>query len=78
MPADMYASRCSVSPARAKSKSLLASSRASGGSWGRFDGFEGGCCWAGVGSEAWGRPIVVSCFVVDYLRSCWLEMMDDP
>ena len=56
MPAERYCRRDGVSPARAKSKSLLASSRASGGSWGRF---EVGCDWVVVGSVACGRPIVV-------------------
>jgi len=59
MPADRYCRRDAVSPARAKSKSLLASSRASGGNWGRSDGFDGGCDWVGAGSEVCGRPIVV-------------------
>lgn len=50
MPAERYCERAGVSPARAKSKSLVASSRASGGSWEMEVGFSdvGGAGCAGV------------------------------
>lgn len=57
MPAERYWERAGVSPARAKSKSLVASSMASGGSWEIVVGFEEGGGEVCEGSVAWGRPI---------------------
>ena len=58
MPAERYWERAGVSPARAKSKSLVARARASGGRSEMEVGFEevGGADWGGV--VAWGRPIL--------------------
>ena len=58
MPAERYWRREGVSPARAKSKSLVARARASGGRSEMEVGFEeddGADCG---GEVAWGRPIV--------------------
>lgn len=44
MPAERYCEREALSPARAKSNSLEARSRASGGRWEMDVGFDVGCC----------------------------------
>jgi hypothetical protein len=59
MPAERYWERAGVSPARAKSKSLVARAMASGGRSEMEVGFEeGGGAEDCEGSVAWGRPIV--------------------
>jgi len=66
MPAERYCEREGVSPARAKSKSLVASSMASGGSWETEVGLSevGGADCGGVLAVAWGRPIVCGVWLV--------------
>ena len=68
MPAERYWESEGVSPARAKSKSLVARARASGGRSEIGVGFEGGgwedCGCDCGGGVAWGRPILCDWLVV--------------
>lgn len=68
MPAERYCESVAVPPARAKSKSLVASSMASGGSCETEVGFAGACGAAEGGVVACGRPIVcIVCGVIEWV-----------
>lgn len=67
MPAERYCWRSTVLPERARSKSLEARARASGGSW-EADGGEAASvvgCWEGCG--CCGRPMVLVCRCMAFL-----------